>query len=620
MRKLLKIARNAAAVSFFFLYFFVLGAHTPYRLITGILMSGFLCFAFYYVRNEEGKEAFWLEALFIFLAFFSVVGESFLETDSWDRFVKGGNSVLAVCTLLGLTIVNRTLFKVLKKAAGNMKLFRCYEFRSGIGKYLFSENKFLRYFFVILLLGILWIAAYAPGTLTPDAYRQIMEGTGKMGISTHHPVSVTLLLGTCINIGRKIFQSDSIGLFLYIFPQFIAQAICFAYENVTIGRLRAPVALRAGTILYQTILPLLPIWGITSGKDVGYYLSFTLFVCALINLNDTNLTMGMKTSSICALIAGAVGSVQFRNDGRYIVIPALLAAVCFVKGCRRLFTAAILAAVSSIVLVNLTYDALHVAPGSVREVLSVPMQQTARYVREYPEDITAEEDAVLRDIFGRYTDGEYEIIAELYDTNIADPVKDHFWIYPSEEQLKAYFGVWFRQMLRHPDVYLQAFFNHVYGYFYPRKPFVYPTGNGYGYLEGIAWFKMLQGDECIDANINVSFWMKDRTLRNLLEGYTVFFSRCPFVRLLYHPGTYFWILFGMAALLLANKKAGRCICFIPPFMVLLMCMLSPVNAHIRYALPVMATMPLLLAWCHRCLADEAQLLVNQPHGCKKCST
>ncbi len=598
--KLFKTFQNVMAVSFVFVYFFVLEMHDPLRLAIGVLTSIFLLCVFYFVREDSGREAFWLEVLFVLFALFSVVGESYLKMNSWDLFAREGNRILAVCTLWGLTLVNRALYRMLKRAVKCLKLFQRYEFHSTVGKYLFYENRFLRYFVLILLLGIPWMVAYAPGTLAPDAYRQIMEGTGKMGISTHHPVSTTLLIGTCINIGRKFFQSDSIGLFFYVFSQFIAQTICFAYVNVTLGRLRAPVALRVGTILFQTLLPLFPIWGITCGKDVGYYLSFTLFIAAFMNLQVTN--GGGKW----ALIVGAIGCVQFRNDGRYIVIPILLTAMCLLKGYRKLFAATTLAAVLSIILINSTYSYLHVTRGAVREVLSIPMQQTARYVREYPDDITAEEAVVLGQIFGGEMGDGYDKIAELYDENISDPVKDHFCAYPTEEQLKAYFKVWFQQLLRHPDVYIQAFLNHVYGYFYPGKPFVYPTGNGYGYLEGIAWFKMLQGDECIDANVNVSFWIKNSMMRKSLEECVKFFSRCPFIRFLYHPGTYFWVLFGVTALMLAKKKAEKCVCLIPPFLVLLMCMLSPVNANIRYALPVMATIPLFLAWCNRCLTEETR--------------
>ena len=53
--------------------------------------------------------------------------------------------------------------------------------------------------------------------------------------------------------------------------------------------------------------------------------------------------------------------------------------------------------------------AIGVEPGSVRAMLSIPLQQTARYVTTYPEDVTKEEKEALEAVL------DYENLSEIYD-------------------------------------------------------------------------------------------------------------------------------------------------------------------------------------------------------------
>ena len=93
-------------------------------------------------------------------------------------------------------------------------------------------------------------------------------------------------------------------------------------------------------------------------------------------------------------------------------------------------------------------------------MLSVPFQQTARYVRDYADEVTEEE----RDAIDRVLDSD--TIGEVDDPNISDPVKKTFNEDADSEDLKAYFKVWFQMFLKHPVCYIEATLNNYYGYFY----------------------------------------------------------------------------------------------------------------------------------------------------------
>ena len=58
-----------------------------------------------------------------------------------------------------------------------------------------------------------------------------------------------------------------------------------------------------------------------------------------------------------------------------------------------------------------------ITPGSKGEMLSIPFQQTARYVKEYPEDIMEQERLAIDNLL------QYDKLAEAYNPSLSDPVK-----------------------------------------------------------------------------------------------------------------------------------------------------------------------------------------------------
>ena len=106
--------------------------------------------------------------------------------------------------------------------------------------------------------------------------------------------------------------------------------------------------------------------------------------------------------------------------------------------------------------------ALKISPGSDREWMGFFYQQTARYVRDYPDEVTVQEWEAIDGVL------EYDKLAEAYNPITSDPVK--FDAYRSEQtwkERKAYFKAWFQQFLKHPGVYVEASINGCYGFFYP---------------------------------------------------------------------------------------------------------------------------------------------------------
>ena len=77
-----------------------------------------------------------------------------------------------------------------------------------------------------------------------------------------------------------------------------------------------------------------------------------------------------------------------------------------------------------------------ITSGSIRETLSIPFQQTARYVKYHSDDLTQEDIIVIDKVLG------YDDLAERYDPEISDPVKNKFNKYTSNGELMDYLKDW----------------------------------------------------------------------------------------------------------------------------------------------------------------------------------
>lgn len=225
-----------------------------------------------------------------------------------------------------------------------------------------------------------------------------------------------------------------------------------------------------------------------------------------------------------------------------------------------------------------------IEPGQAGEVLSVPLQQTARYVKEHYEDITEDEMEILSHMFGV----EVAQLANLYHPELSDPIKAEFMKHPTSEDMKLYFQVWFAQLTRHPDTYIQAYLNHVYGWFYPDRE---------DFWEGIGRYYIGNAQHWQDGYLDMKFAIDNRELRDMLEQEAYYLKRMPLFGMLYSCGFHNWILTGCVVYLLAHKKYREILILIPSLLTVLVCLVSPVDSYVRYMLPVMAALPINIAWC-----------------------
>ena len=451
---------------------------------------------------------------------------------------------------------------------------------------LFNNKPFLFSIILILVCWGIYIIAFYPAILSPDPSFQILQFFGidnkystysilldpNVLITNHHPVIHTLLLGFCLKFGL-LFNNTNIGLFTYSIIQTIILAATLAYTIKFMKKININVKYRFICLLIYSLVPVFPFYALSPVKDVIFACLIILYIISIWNIINSKIKMTI--SNILKEIILLILIVLFRNNGIHVIVLSFPFLLLSIKENRKKLFCIFLIILSfyfSYKTIILPY--YKITPTSIREVLSIPFQQTARYVKNYKYEVTpSEKEAIDKILF-------YKTLEERYDPEKADPVKNMFNRYSTTNDLKEYFVVWARQLTKHPVTYLEATLNNTYGYFYPLKT------NWYIYYK----FNKTINDHGFNYSYN-----NLNSLRTILSSFGLCYPYIPFLGLIVNIGLNTWLLLFMFTYLIYKKKYKNIVYLIPAFILLLVCIASPVNTYFRYALPNIFAMPTLLA-------------------------
>lgn len=431
---------------------------------------------------------------------------------------------------------------------------------------------------VMLLCWMPYLIAYFPGSIQSDATSQIMQYFGLTPMNDHHPAFSTWLIGLCIASG-KAFGSINMGLFLYVLLQSVISALIFAYCIYSMNKYEAPVSLAIGTFLYFSCVPFWPAYEQTVIKDTLFTAIVALFVVTLYHLtHNWNYFRNSKKQISLFIILMFVMSL-LRKNGIYVAVATLLVMAFMYRRQYKLIVGMLLITLCLFEgYSHILLPMCNVQSGSIKEALSIPFQQTARYLKEYPQDVTEEEREAIDEVL------DYATIALQYNPYISDPVKNTFKQEAGKKEIINYFSAWFQMFIKHPGVYVQATIHNSYGYVYPNSRIMGPYGV----------FEMELGQPLEGMEFHYSFENLE-SVRTILMKTTYVLGNIPVIHWIYHPATYTWVIFIAVGYCIRKKDKSLLVVLIPSITILLTCVASPVNAYIRYALPMMASVPIVIA-------------------------
>lgn len=448
---------------------------------------------------------------------------------------------------------------------------------------------------VFLLFAVFWLPYLIlrfPGYLMGDSMDQLFQAFGMMDdtasrlnllnpevvLNNHHPVLHTIVMGAVFRLG-KMLHSDVLGLFLCTFLQYLMVSATFAAVIAFFTKCGIPQRLRLCLMLLFLLTPIFVNYTVTVCKDVPYACALTWYMLFLIQLLTGERPFYESRGG--RLLFGAVVLMLLftRHNGIYTLLLTLPFVLLAGKGHGR-FVAVSMACTLLVFMfiTKLLYPSFYITPGSKKEMLSIPVQQTARFLLEYPEEVTEEEREAISAVL------KYEELADRYDPCLSDFVKETWNENATAAQISGYFKVWAAMGLRRPLCYLEATAENLYGYF--------------AFGDKAVWRYTIEESENVfglmeSRGFELGYPQALNSLRTLLLELENIFNRLPVLSALHAAALYTWCMLLLFFRCIHKEKGALLLLLLPEAVSLLIALAGPVNAinDLRYMFPIMMSLP-----------------------------
>lgn len=481
----------------------------------------------------------------------------------------------------------------------------------------------------VLVLALCWLPVligYAPALFMWDTNTQILQWFGlpnhisssvdlldsSVLLTQHHPPLHTALVGLCVQAGISLAGSENLGIFIYAVLQWAVDILVISWAFRIAQIVGAPRAPRLVALGFIALVPAYSNYSVLVTKDVLFASALLLFAVELVYLvfcaasSDGRIAFSRRHAVL--LVAGALGTALLRSGMVVAVAGGALAATLLLWRMQRrlareglrpvsarslirvpLIALALVMAVN-LLLARVVYPALAITPSSKREVLSIPMQQVARFMRDRPDAVQPED---LRAI-DRVLDAPS--LARLYDPSKSDPVKATYKEQASSDDLSAFWQTWAKLFARDPGCFISATAANYYGYFYPAHAMSWSYTS---YFSSLVMANTETNLIYSDIASYFSFHQLDhplvRALDGLCSGYRLLFQRLPFLTLTMQAALYDWALALLTAYAVRRRRSHAAVFLVPAWVVLLIALVGPCNAttYFRYAYSVALLVPFL---------------------------
>lgn len=543
-------------------------------------MLGFLAFEWADRRLQESSLRVKVAALF--LGVWQVIAVSVANTNALEQpFLSSSQTLKSAVLALGMASLFELLFRLLE--AGLDGRFDLRPSREGALLKAYRAHTLLFCMAAVLLCWLPHLMVSYPVSMNSDTEAQFRQALGWETWNADHPTFGTALIALSIGAGR-LLGSGNLGVFLYILTQTMLSAAVIGYSQLVMRRLRAPVWLRAlalavcglGPVYCDNITVIL--------KDVPYSYAMLLMLCEMVRCRYLEDGAYLRSRGFVLRMALAgVMMLKIRNNGLLIWIPAGLAMFLFAfKTHRKAAVGAVCAAFLTPVLLGTAFDAAvarYVEPiqNSPKEMMSLPFQQTARFVSEYESEITDEE----REIIDRVL--IFDQLAYRYRPELSDPVKNLYRKESTPAERAAFLKVWAGLVLRHPACCLSATVI--------QNALLFDVSR-----YNLALFTQTGLSEEEEQALDIHRGETQKWLGTVEGNLRTLALSLPFALQLNTLGFYCAVLLGVCAIARSRKARGMGMALLPLTVTLIFLPFGPCIEHQdRYGFPIIYLMPLALA-------------------------
>ncbi|GAA1956083.1 DUF6020 family protein [Microbacterium aquimaris] len=427
-----------------------------------------------------------------------------------------------------------------------------------------------------------------------DTITQRMQWIGLTPPSNHHPWFDTMVFGLFWNLGDAI-GSPNAGLFTYLLLQEVALAIGLSLGFVYLRRLGASRLVMWTLVVLAAVFPVFMSSAAVVSKDS---LAVVFWLPALVLFIEVARTRGtvLRNAWVCwsgAAILTALIMTK-KTNGYVVLLCVVIVAFVVTAAIRRrmLLGVAVVIGVTSFVWPSLVVPALGVSAGTSTDMMTIPVQQTARVAAEFGADIPSNE----RDAIDRML--RWEGLGDAYVPGRSDSVKGR-WddAAPLSDKL-AYAQAWLAQGLRYPGTYISATAANTYEYFAPLTPVVFQlslTLDRYvPFWESRAYEEVTIADiEAATTDVLFEPSMLDTTRSVMNDLYREFANATPLMSKAFYSS---WVPLFVLTYALRRRSALHVLATTPALVSLAVLVASPV-ALPRYMLPSIMSAMFLIGLC-----------------------
>ncbi|WP_298229858.1 DUF6020 family protein [Gryllotalpicola sp.] len=407
-------------------------------------------------------------ALAVLLGLFIVIGASFDATDSPAWFASSAGAALgSALVVLGLGLVFyvaiKLVFDWLARRSDARPAAKITSMRTALRRSLLPTSG-------VLFAGWMpWLLIHFPGNVDSDTITQLFQWLGLAVRSDHHPWFDTMVFGWFWNLGHA-FGDYNIGLFVFLVLQEAATALGMGLALVYLGRLGLPRRWRWTLTVLAAVFPVFAIAVSVMSKDSFAGVFWMPFLVLFVEAIRTRGQVLMRPWIGASALAIVIPLVLAKRTNIYLVVVCLI--VLLVLAARparlRILGGGVVAVLVTSVLWPLAIlPAAGVQAATNTDILSIPLQQTARTVLEHGSSLPATEkqaiDAVLR----------YDGLAQAYVPRRSDSVKSRWNSHATTSQRLAYAVVWLDELVRYPSTYFAATADNTFPYFAPVTPIAF---------------------------------------------------------------------------------------------------------------------------------------------------
>ncbi len=431
---------------------------------------------------------------------------------------------------------------------------------------------FLLIWLLIFIAYIPYFLAYYPGNLTPDSMDQISQSLGFKEINNHHPVFHTSIISIPMMIGSA-FNNYNLGVAIFSIMQMLFVSGIFAFSVYYMRKKSLPLVIRILTIIFYAIYPIHGLYSITMWKDIPFAVIMLLFTIIMTKMATEKEQFFSRRRNLILTTIVMILVVLFRNNGIYVLFLMFPFAIAFFK--KHYKKIILIFAITFLVYFlwkSVVFRIFNIEDGSIREALSIPLQQIARTVRDHEDILTDKEKDEISKFFIE------DNIGELYSSRLSDPVKSNFDDEYFKENKMDFIKLWIGIFFKHPLTYVESFLCNSYGYWYPEA-------SNWIVAKGISSAYVVDGiytDRIIDTE--------------LLKVFDFYIERrdIPILSMFCSIGFAFWLMLISLTYCIYIKRYNLIIVFIPMLALWLTNLASPVFCEFRYIYSLFTSLPILL--------------------------